>query len=173
MVDVPNINRNGVNSLDQNPSGGPKTPIRITATIITVTLPSKIAEKLSEDPLSIAASRAEHGDYDSYADIGMMYSRGDGVKRNLNHAVQYYIFGAQKGSTYSQALLGNAYAYGKGIQKDIEQALYWYKQAARNGNVNAMKELGYIYETGRLGVKKDPKEAQYWKDMAERAGKKQ
>ncbi|WP_278541817.1 tetratricopeptide repeat protein [Oxalobacter formigenes] len=96
----------------------------------------------------------------------------NGVKKDVNRAVQYYIMGAQKGDARAQAFLGKAYALGRGIQPDSEKALYWYKTAARNGNVNAMKELGSIYAKGRLGVKPDQQEAQRWNDMAKKAEQK-
>ena len=115
----------------------------------------------------------EHGDKEAYGYIGLFYAKGLGVKKDLNHAVQYYITGAQKGDAKSQVLLANAYSKAKGIGYDSEKALYWYKQAGKNGSIEAMKELGDIYETGRLGVKKDERESRYWKDIAEKAEKKQ
>ena len=109
---------------------------------------------------------AEHGDNRAYADIGLFYDQGNGVKKDPNRAVQYYIMGAEKGDSEAQLFLADCYAKASGIPYDADRALYWYKESAKNGNITAMKVLSGIYKLGQLGIEKNPEKSRHWLEMA-------
>ena len=109
---------------------------------------------------------AEHGDISSYADIGIFYAHGYGVKKDKNRAVQYYIMGAEKGDTYAQYLLGWAYYKGFGIQSDGDRSIYWLTKAAENGSARAMDKLAVIYGNGLVYEERDREAGRKWAEKA-------
>ena len=108
----------------------------------------------------------------AYSQIGLFYAQGNGVKKDKNRAVQYYIMGAEKGDPEAQYWLGRAYEQGRGIKHDPERALYWLHQAAGKGNWLAIRELALIYGTGLLGQAIDEKVALQWGEKAEETRRK-
>ena len=94
--------------------------------------------------------------------LGHSYYLGTGVRKNLNHAVQYYLMAAEKDHPKAQYLVGDAYEKGRGIAKDCERALFWYQKAAENGEIMAMDRLSQIYLTGLCGQAENHEEGMRW-----------
>ena len=105
--------------------------------------------------------------------LAEMYERGQGVAKNEQAAVRYYLRasklsgGKERGPlTLAAARLGHVesqiktaynyrYGYG-GMSKNEREALRWYQQASKSGNPKALHELGSLYLYGSREVK-DPK----------------
>ena len=114
---------------------------------------------------------ANDNEYQSLAedDIGDMYRNGNGVKRNLKKAIEWYKKGAEHDNANSMCSLGHMYESGEGVEKDSVQAAHWTLLAAKQGDVTAMENMGYHYENG-IGVEQDYIAAMAWHKCAADAG---
>jgi serine/threonine protein kinase len=112
---------------------------------------------------------AEGGNAFAQADLGTMYLRGEGVRRNDKQAVAWFRRAADLGNAGGQYGLGLAYLLGRGVPKDDEQAVAWYRKAADGGAAPAQSNLGYMYEYG-FGVPKDRQQAIDWYRKAAKQG---
>lgn len=104
--------------------------------------------------LSIWLPLAEAGDPNSQRGLGVMYQRGDGVKKDLAKAIKWYQLSAETGHPEARYTLGYMYAHGDGVKKDINKAVEWYQLSADTGHKQAQYELGMVYYYGE-GVEKD------------------
>lgn len=101
--------------------------------------------------------------------LGLLYSRGKGVKRSGLKAVQLYKQAAEMNYPEAQYLLGLAYLNGDGIQTDTETGIFWLSKADQNGDMQAATELGVVYEKG-IGVEPNMKMAMNYYRKAFLAG---
>ena len=108
---------------------------------------------------------AETGHAKSQVNIGYMYEMGEGIAKDIEHAVFWYQKSAQQGNAVAQANLGSSCERGKGIEKDLEKAFYWYKKAAEQGYDRSQYDLGRCYEFS-YGVEQDYSQAVYWYQKA-------
>jgi TPR repeat protein len=76
--------------------------------------------------------------------IGYMYEKGLGVKKDLKTAVEFYRMSANDGFAPAALLVGNAYLKGIGVKKNLREAIYYYEIAAKGGNKEAIKILNEI-----------------------------
>lgn len=98
-------------------------------------------------------------------DLGYVYERGQGVKRDVQEGQKYYRLAADQGSLEAQYNLGTI-----SLEKNNEKDAYkWYLMAAKKGHAMAQNNLGTIYATGRT-VKKNLDEAEKWFLMAAQRG---
>ncbi len=72
--------------------------------------------------------------------LGVMYAKGQGVKRDLNKAFSFFTSSAIKGWSEAKFNLGIAYKYGKGTRKDTRLAKKWFEQAALSCARNSYSE---------------------------------
>lgn len=79
--------------------------------------------------------------------LGMAYSWGLGVEKNLETTFKYQTKGAEKGYVQSQFELGRYYLNGWGTGKDITQAKFWFQKAADQGHKLAKVELEKLNNT--------------------------
>ena len=84
------------------------------------------------------------------------YRLGNGVKKDVTKAFEYYKILAEKGNSDAQYQLGN-YFY-NGIEIEIEkgsddEALFWYTKAAENGSIVAKYILEQNYNK-KINIKK-------------------
>jgi hypothetical protein len=100
-------------------------------------------------------------------DLGFMYEKGNGVTKDYNEAVKWYLKAADQGNAYGQCNLGVMYENGKGVTKDYYEAVKWYRKSADQGNAYGQNNLGVMYENGK-GVEKDLNKA---KDLYLKAAK--
>lgn len=119
---------------------------------------------------------ANAGDASSQCNLGWMYDRGLGVKKDETEATKWYRKAAEQGDRCAQTNLAYQLEKGLGTKQDVSEAFKWYKQAARGGywtgdrNVvetvaRAQYNVARCYELG-LGVKKDIEEAICWYEKA-------
>lgn len=68
--------------------------------------------------------RAEEGDADAQAELGMRYEEGRGVAPDFGEAVKWYRRAAEQDHVQGQNNLAVMYASGLGGEQDYEEALY-------------------------------------------------
>ena len=109
-----------------------------------------------------AKAWAEKGEAEGQLNLGICYTKGEGVPKDQVQAVSWYRKAAEQGLAEAQYVLGSRYADGKGVEKDFVQAVKWYRKASEQGYVLAQYNLGGCYANGE-GVAKDQIEAYaYW-----------
>ncbi|CAK9069950.1 unnamed protein product [Durusdinium trenchii] len=108
--------------------------------------------------------------------VGLAYTNGDGVEKNISEASVWLSHAAAQGSSNfakaSKAMYNLAIAYreGLGIAPDLQQAFYWCRKAAEEGNHDkAMFNLAVAYSRGD-GTAVDSKEAVRWYRRAAEMG---
>ena len=80
---------------------------------------------------------AETGDPQAYYYLGLTYSGGFGVKRDLTKALEYFGKAARMGHVLAQKEYGTALAIGDGTEQDVDEGLKWLFIAARAGHEGA------------------------------------
>lgn len=73
--------------------------------------------------------------------VGFMYANGDGVKRDLHKAAQYYELAAKQDVGPAFLELANLYQIGEGVEQDVPRAQAYLRKAVRMDSVAA--ELSY------------------------------
>ena len=89
------------------------------------------------------------------------YATGQGVKKDLEAAVEWYQKAAANKNVDAQAKLGLCYLKGTGVTQDPVEAVKWFREAAEKGNAKAQCSLGGCYDKG-TGVVKDVTQAVEW-----------
>lgn len=108
--------------------------------------------------LKVAAS-AEIGD--AQHDLGVLYSRGQGVAKSPEEAVRWYARAARNGSIAGEVEYAIALFNGEGVAKSEPIAARYFRRAAIRGNAIAQNRLARLYATGR-GVPRNLTEAAAW-----------
>ena len=108
---------------------------------------------------------AEAGNPYAQSHVAMLYSRGEGVKRNYKTAVVWYTKAAKNGDSAAQTNLGWMYRNGKGVIRNSKSAFNWFKRAAENGFSKAQYNLGVMYLTGE-GISRNFIRAYMWFSIA-------
>jgi hypothetical protein len=84
---------------------------------------------------------AEQGDVESQYNIGWLYANGNGMRVDMNKAIEWWKRAATKGYVDAEFALGLAYTTGDGIKADKEEAVKWYLKAGTKGNGEAQDIL--------------------------------
>ena len=98
-------------------------------------------------PAALVAA-ASAGDPKALFQVGMRYSDGDDVQRNMTEAANWFQRAAEVGFAPAQYLIGSLYEKGIGVERDVVKATGWYEKAARQGNARAIHNLAVIYVMG-------------------------
>jgi Sel1 repeat len=124
------------------------TLVMLSALCLPVTSFSQSAEikELIED--------AKNGSKSSMYNLGVRYGEGDGVKKNMELANQYYEEAAKRNYAPAQNNLGWSYREGLGVKKNTAIAIYWFRLSALQNNSLALQNLAEMYQAGE-GVKKN------------------
>ena len=103
-------------------------------------------------------------------DIGILYSKGRGVRQDDGKALQLWEQSATKGFVPAQLLLGYLYYRGEGgVGQNYGMARQWWEKAAAQHNPSAQALVGSLYEHGE-GVNKDFATAREWYGEACKGG---
>ncbi len=94
----------------------------------------------------------EHGPVGAEYLLGLLYCRGNGVKRDCAVGLAWIERAAVGGSTLAQADLAWRYYEGKGLPRDPLMARRWAKPAARRGNVVARRVLCALNAKGQADL---------------------
>lgn len=106
-------------------------------------------------------ARAEKGDAEAQSDLGLRYSKGDGVPEDQGQAVTWFRKAAAQGFAKAQLNLGVSYAKGAGVPQDRAEAVKWWRKASEQDLATAQFILGVCYKKGE-GVAQDYVEAAKW-----------
>lgn len=114
----------------------------------------------SDDKPSISdlVNAAEKGDANAQAELGIIYSKGEGVEPSYQKSYDWSAKAALQGDPCGQTTLGYLYEMGHGVHQNYQTAAKWYKKSADQGNACAQVNLGNLYEQGQ-GVDQDFKQA--------------
>ena len=104
---------------------------------------------------------ANQGDATAQHNLGVMYTKGSGVRQDYAKAAQWYEKAANQGMPDAQAILGVKYYEGKGVRQDYAKAAQWYEKAANQGFAFAQSNLGTMYYEGK-GVRQNMATAKEW-----------
>ena len=75
---------------------------------------------------------AKQGIAEAQYNLGLMYSRGEGVPRDDKEAMRWYRLSAEQGFAESQTNLGLMYGKGQGVPRDDKEAMRWYIDYQQN-----------------------------------------
>ena len=81
--------------------------------------------------------------------LGVIYEKGQGVKKDDKEAVKWYRQSADQGLAEAQYNLGTMYEKGLGVKQNFKEAAKYYRKAAGQGDVQAQYNLGIMYEKGQ------------------------
>jgi len=111
------------------------------------------AEELSND-YKLLIEKANAGDAESQFKIGSVFDTGNGVPRDGEKAMEWYLRAAKGGMAEAQNSVGS----GLQAEKKYKDAFMWYTKAAEQNHLVALNNLAYLYDLG-LGIKQDRKKA--------------
>ena len=76
---------------------------------------------------------ANQGDATAQHNLGVMYTKGSGVRQDYAKAAQWYEKAANQGFAFAQSNLGTMYYEGKGVRQNMATAKEWFGKACDNG----------------------------------------
>ncbi|MEM8749826.1 MAG: peptidoglycan-binding protein [Pseudomonadota bacterium] len=101
----------------------------------------------SAGPAALVTAAAT-GDDKALFHLGMRYSEGKDVQRNMTESAKWFEAAANQGFAPAQYSIGSLYEKGIGVSRDINTAAAWYEKAAAAGNARAMHNLAVIHAMG-------------------------
>jgi TPR repeat protein len=170
LIDVPATAAENVDTADTK-SQSQKTPSR-SDTLTTSNWEQRQAAYDEGDfatAFKIWQGLAEQGDELSQFNLGVMYSRGEGVEKNGSRALEWYSRSARQGYAPAQFNLGTVYLEGKFTSKDATKAAAWWQMAAEQGFVQAQFNVASLYCRG-IGVTRDRDQCKFWYQRADSNG---
>ncbi|THB70428.1 MAG: hypothetical protein D6B28_09045 [Gammaproteobacteria bacterium] len=112
---------------------------------------------------------AYQGNLGAQFKLGVLYTDGNGVTRNIYEAAKWFHKAADQGLATAQNNLGFMYQNGTGVIQDTHQAIKWYRKAAEQGLAQAQYNLGTMYYSG-IGIEKNVYHAAKWFQRAAKQG---
>lgn len=112
---------------------------------------------------------AQQGNARAQNNLGVMYSEGQVVDRNVETALEWFRLAADQGFVLAMANIADTYFRGDGIAQDYVLAEQWYRMAAKGGDSEAQYFMGRIFVEG-LGVTADPLQGYAWYAIAADSG---
>jgi len=98
---------------------------------------------------SLALERAEAGDGVAQTLLGVLLSRGLGVKPDVAAAADWFRLAGNGGDPEALYALGQLYLDGRGVEADPAKATELFRQAADHGHAGAARELAYLLLAGK------------------------
>lgn len=112
---------------------------------------------------------ASQGNVKAMYNVGKLYERGRGVKKDITKAVEFFEKAAAAGSASAKARLGVLYFEGRGVKQNYNKALKLLNSAAKENIPSAQFQLANMYELG-TGVSQNLSEAIKWYKQADHYG---
>jgi len=112
---------------------------------------------------------ADQDNGDAQYALGIKYSFGQGVRKNLTAAFAQFQLAADQGHRDAQYALASLYDDGDGVPQNFKQAFRWYKAAAEQEERDAQFKLGTMYADGK-GIEQNPVNAIKWYKAAATQG---
>jgi uncharacterized protein len=117
-------------------------------------------------------AKANAGDAGAQYDLGLKYTKGDGVSKDVKEAVKWLVKSAEQGNADAQLSLGSLYIGGREVPKNSTESAKWFLLAAEQGRAAAQLQMSRMYLAG-AGVVKDYVQASKWAAIAMVQGDKQ
>ncbi len=121
------------------------------------------------DGVADLVQKAEKGEAAAQLELGEIYSKGQGVTKDMAEAVKWLTAAAEQGNADAQLKLGGIYIGGRGVKRSSTEAAKWITMAAVQGNAAAQLQLARMHLAG-AGVLKNDLEAYMWADLAATQG---
>jgi len=86
--------------------------------------------------IKILRTAAEVGDIESMCELGRRLTMGDGVKKDLGKAIDWFEKAAEQNISNAQKNIGVSYYYGMGVVQGVIEAYKWLTIAKKNGVMN-------------------------------------
>lgn len=97
--------------------------------------------------------------------VGTRFAEGDGLKKDLDQAIQWWSTAANQDANCSY-LLAEQYQNGRLVPADLSQAIIWWRKGAELKDPRCMNKLAFLYAKGH-GVEKDLQQAvMFWEQAA-------
>jgi TPR repeat protein len=103
-------------------------------------------------------SAAAHGRAHAMQEVGLRYSNGAGVERDLVKAAQWFEMARAAGDATAGTLLAECFLFGKGVTKNESKAISLLRDAVAAKDPRAMDQLANCYHKG-IGVAQNDAEA--------------
>lgn len=117
-----------------------------------------------DDAFKFAYAAKKEGAILAYPLLGILYSSGEGVTKDMATAYSIFLEGAQKGNSECKFQVYLHLFYGKGVEKNVHEAYKWLYLAALDGHPLAMLETGKVICNS--GVTEQYNEAYSWFEKA-------
>ncbi len=129
-----------------------------------------VYEQSDQEKFKELLKKAEAGDAEAQAEVGIRYFDGQGVIKDEVEAVKWFRKAADQGDARAQNGLGVCYGKGKGVSKDYETGYMWYLLAGAQGSELARKNAG-IVEKGLTPEQRanGQKRAREWQEAFDKA----
>lgn len=118
---------------------------------------------------SLALERAEKGEAVAQTLLGVLLSRGLGVKQDVEAAADWFTLAGEGGDAEALYALGQLHLDGRGVAEDSAKAADLFRQAADKNHAGAARELGYLLLAGE-GKEKNAMLAAAYLSRASRLG---
>ena len=128
------------------------------------------ADKAFKSSESLPVYRAAmKGDVNSQYELGLLFIRGDAVRKDFTRGVELLQHAAEQNHLGAQLQLAEMYLRGMELKQDAAEAFKWYLRAAQHGDAQAQYMLGNLYRSGS-GVGENHAEARRWYAAAAKQG---
>lgn len=94
------------------------------------------------EAFSVYMKAAEMGNDMAQSSIAIMYFNGEGVEKDIDEFVKWFIKVGESGNAYVQYQLYKMYYYGQFVEQDEEKAMEWLRRAAFGYYEDAMVDYG-------------------------------
>lgn len=142
-----------ISQVEKEVVAGVQAPANETAApgqVVTSSVLGAIDKGVSA-PLDIGLSfnrhlpAAKEGDVHAQYRLGLVYLKGEGVRRDPSRARKWLHKSAEAGYAGAQAALGAMYAKGIGAERNVVQAYFWLKMAANRLPPGTAKKYAMSY----------------------------
>ena len=89
---------------------------------------------------------AAKGNLDAQYNLGVMYEKGQGVRKDYKKAMKWLLLAANQKVAEAQYDIASMYFEGKGVKQDTKVAIEWFRLAAQQGHIQARKYLEQLGE---------------------------
>ena len=103
-----------------------------------------------EKAYALFEKAAKMGNYTAQYNLGLMYEKGNGVKKDPVKAFEFYKKAGEQGYEPAQYVLGRLFLKGDGTPQNFSAAVKWYKLAADQGDEKAQMDLADLYANTKI-----------------------
>lgn len=139
----------------------------ILSSVILIPLLIICKRQMSKNEFNSCKALADQRDSLSQINLGLLYRKGKGVKKNDSKAAEYYKKAADNGNAIGLCNLAFLYEWGEGVEKNIDRAIELYQKSTDLGDNTALLNLARIYEFGFHVPKDYSIAAQYYQKAAD------